>query len=206
MYAIIILLNQYIGQLLVRQVNGKRLSGFITETECYLGTADSASHTFNGKKTRRNEPMFMEPGTSYVYSIYGMYFCFNISSKEVGSCVLIRSLEPYEGIEEMHVYRHKHRKASSKELKTHQLCNGPSKLCQALNISKNCNKINMAESDEFWVENGSEYASEENIVVSKRIGIESAGEEAASKPLRFYLKNNPSVSVRDRKAEQEMAG
>ena len=55
----------------------------IVETECYLGGEDVASHSYNGKRTPRNEPMYMKPGTSYVYSIYGMYFCFNISSKGI---------------------------------------------------------------------------------------------------------------------------
>ena len=71
----------HIGQLVVRLVNGKRISGYIVETECYLGNVDAASHSFNNKQTKRTEPMFMAAGTSYVYTIYGMYYCFNISSK-----------------------------------------------------------------------------------------------------------------------------
>lgn len=69
------------GQTLVRVVDGMRLTGRIVEVESYLGGEDAASHSKNGKKTPRNEPMYMKPGTAYVYTIYGMYYCCNISSR-----------------------------------------------------------------------------------------------------------------------------
>ncbi|KAL7633284.1 UNVERIFIED_CONTAM: hypothetical protein RMT77_016389 [Armadillidium vulgare] len=191
-----------LGQLVVRLIEGKRLSGFIIETECYLGSDDVASHSHNGKRTPRNEPMFMPAGTSYVYSIYGMYHCFNISSKEDGSCVLIRALEPYENQDKMTSNRLKGFKSTAKQLKVKELCNGPSKLCRSLNITKeSCNKVNMINSDIFWLENGVD-VPEEEIVVSKRVGIESAGEEWANKLLRFYIIDNTCVSVRDKVKEE----
>lgn len=76
-----LLVNNSTGQVVVRVVNGSRVSGMIVETESYLGGPDVASHSHNGKRTARTEPMYMRPGTSYVYSIYGMYHCFNISSQ-----------------------------------------------------------------------------------------------------------------------------
>lgn len=71
----------YSGQVVVRVVNGMRISGRIVETESYLGLPDKASHSYNGRRTARTGAMFMKAGTSYVYTIYGMYYCFNISSQ-----------------------------------------------------------------------------------------------------------------------------
>lgn len=93
------LANYLLGKILVRDFNDCILKGRIVETECYLGGEDKASHSYNGKQTPRNEPMFMPPGTSYVYMTYGMYYCFNISAAEPGAAVLIRALEPLEGLD-----------------------------------------------------------------------------------------------------------
>ena len=88
-----------LGKVIYRVLENKTiLAGRIVETEAYLGEADKACHTYGGKRTDRTEPMFMKPGTAYVYFIYGMYFCLNISSQDVGGCVLIRALEPLKGI------------------------------------------------------------------------------------------------------------
>ena len=87
-----------LGKILCRIDNGKLLCGEIVETEAYTGINDKACHAFGGKRTKRTEPMYMPAGTSYVYSIYGMYYCLNISSADEGGCALIRSLEPKQGI------------------------------------------------------------------------------------------------------------
>ena len=93
-------LAQYLlGKILMRVYdNGDILSGRIVETEAYLGETDRACHTYGGKRTERTQPMYMNPGTLYVYFIYGMYHCLNISSQDVGGCVLIRALEPIQGL------------------------------------------------------------------------------------------------------------
>ena len=92
------LAKQLLGKLLYRVLdNGEVLSGRIVETEGYLGEVDKACHAFGGKRTARSEPMYMAPGTAYVYIIYGMYNCLNISGPEPGACVLIRALEPLQG-------------------------------------------------------------------------------------------------------------
>ncbi|KAL3270871.1 hypothetical protein HHI36_021386 [Cryptolaemus montrouzieri] len=150
--------------------------------------------------------MFMPEGTSYVYMTYGMYYCLNISSKEPGAAVLIRALEPIEGLEQMENNRLKKmkNKNSSKKFKNIELCNGPSKLCISMDIRKeNCNKIDLCQNDYLWIE---EPGEKENFVVvtSTRIGVASAGEEWANKPLRFYIYQNPHVSKRDRKAEKNV--
>lgn len=187
-----------LGQVMVRMIDGVRVSGVIVETESYLGGEDVASHSHNNKRTPRNEPMYMKPGTAYVYPIYGMYFCFNVSSQGDGSCVLVRALEPGEGMSIMAVGRNQRRKNTT-PLKTHQLCNGPSKLCQALDMTKDsCNKLDLSTSNVLWLEAGTSIP-ESQVVIGKRIGIESAGEEWANKPLRFYVADNKFVSVFEKK-------
>ncbi|ROT84732.1 DNA-3-methyladenine glycosylase [Penaeus vannamei] len=162
-----------LGQVMVRMIDGVRVSGVIVETESYLGGEDVASHSHNNKRTPRNEPMYMKPGTAYVYPIYGMYFCFNVSSQGDGSCVLVRALEPVEGMSIMAVGRNQRRKNTT-PLKTHQLCNGPSKLCQALDMTKDsCNKLDLSTSNVLWLEAGTSIP-ESQVVIGKRIGIESA--------------------------------
>ena len=92
------LAQKLLGKLLYRvRDNGEVLCGRIVETEGYLGEIDKACHSYGGKRTKRSEPMYMAPGTAYVYFIYGMYYCLNISSREPGACVLIRALEPVKG-------------------------------------------------------------------------------------------------------------
>ena len=92
------LAKQLLGKLLYRILDdGEVMCGRIVETEGYLGEVDKACHAYGGKRTARSEPMYMAPGTAYVYIIYGMYHCLNISSQEPGACVLIRALEPLQG-------------------------------------------------------------------------------------------------------------
>lgn len=92
------LAKDLLGKRLFRVLdNGEVLSGRIVETEGYLGEDDKACHSYGGKKTRRTHAMYMSPGTAYVYIIYGMYYCLNISSKDTGGAVLIRALEPIDG-------------------------------------------------------------------------------------------------------------
>ena len=164
-----------------------RRTGIIVETEAYLGGDDKAAHSYNGKRTERNEAMYMPPGTCYVYTIYGMYNCVNISSLCDGAAVLIRAVEPCEGLEQMRQAR----KASKND---RGLCNGPGKLCQALGIDKTCNKLDMVSCDCLWVEPRSHDLSEDDIVRTSRVGVDHAGPEWASNPLRFYIHGNKYVS------------
>ncbi|XP_067124331.1 uncharacterized protein [Centruroides vittatus] len=198
------LAKKLLGKVICRKLDtGEVLKGKIVETESYVGVEDKSCHSYKGKKTQRNEAMFMKPGTAYVYTIYGMYYCLNISSDGEGAAVLIRSLEPLWGLETMRAYRTK-RRPNRKELKDKELCNGPSKLCMALDVTKLLNKDDMTVSDRLWVED-CEDVGDEDIVRSKRIGIDSAGEEWANKLLRFYVRNNIYVSVKDKKAEMSQA-
>merc|ERR550539_234821 len=156
------------------------LKARIVETEMYPGVQDPASHSFQGKKTKRNGAMFMDPGVCYVYNIYGMYQCLNISSLEPGGCVLLRALEPLQGIEKMKSRRLANKKKVCDKMKEKDLCSGPSKLCQAFDITKTAfNGIDLVTSDAIWLEHAPDI-SKNKIVHTKRIGIESAGKEVAN--------------------------
>lgn len=184
------------------------LIGKIVEVEAYLGGDDKASHSFNNKVTERCKAMFMKPGTAYVYNIYGCYCCFNISAREPGAGVLIRALEPIEGFESMKLNRNlnENLKAtlnSRNFLKI--LTNGPSKLCLAMNITKNLfNELDLSVCDSLWVQQSIEnFSSKEpqqkfKIISAKRIGIDNYGKEAANKLYRFYIKDNFFVSIKSK--------
>ncbi|KAK9739839.1 Methylpurine-DNA glycosylase (MPG) [Popillia japonica] len=191
-----------LGKVLVHQVENVVLKGRIIETECYLGGDDKASHSYNGRRTAANEAMYMEPGTAYVYKIYGIYHCFNVSSIESGGAVLVRALEPIKGIDKMQEYRNVSR---MKIIKTHELCKGPSKLCISMNITKeNSNKVDMCKNNNLWIE-ADDYSNSFQIVNTARIGIGSTAEEWLHTPLRFYIKDNIHVSKRDREKEEELS-
>ncbi len=158
------------------------------ETEAYLGGDDRAAHSYNGKRTERNEAMYMPPGTSYVYSIYGMHRCFNISSRGEGAAVLIRALEPLGGVARMTERR--------KNVKRKDLCNGPAKLCQAMKIDKSLDKEDLVSCEQLWVELPEEGVVVGDVCESGRIGVGYAGEEWANKPLRFYINQSMFISKR----------
>ncbi|XP_055280219.1 DNA-3-methyladenine glycosylase-like [Moschus berezovskii] len=191
-------------QILVRRLDdGTELRGRIVETEAYLGPEDEAAHSRGGRQTPRNRGMFMKPGTLYVYLIYGMYFCMNVSSQGDGACVLLRALEPLGGLEAMRQLRHTFRKgAAGRALKDRELCNGLSKLCQALAIDRSFDQRDLAGDESVWLEQGPPEPSEPAVVAAARVGIGQAG-EWAQKPLRFYMQGSPWVSVVDRAAERD---
>lgn len=168
-----------LGKILIHLLPEGLVMGKIVETEAYLSRDDPACHAVRGE-TKRNEAMFGPPGNAYVYLIYGMYYCFNVvTGKEgTGEAVLIRALEPLEGIMEMQQRR------GISELSN--LTNGPGKLCQAMGINKAHNKISLTDSDLVIMD------TKENplIASSPRIGIK-AGTDLL---LRFYIPNNPYVS------------
>lgn len=169
-----------LGQILYHYTPEGMVSGKIIETEAYLQN-DPACHASRGM-TKRNEAMFGSPGLAYVYLIYGIYACFNIVTfKEgVGEAVLIRALEPLEGVALMQKNRQKE--------KLKDLCSGPAKLVQALGIGLEHNKQDLIKG--FLGIKKREKIKEEDIITTTRIGIKLG----ADLPLRFYLKNNEFVS------------
>ncbi|CAK6971195.1 DNA-3-methyladenine glycosylase [Scomber scombrus] len=198
------LAKAFLGKVLVHRCeDGTELRGQIVETEAYLGGEDKASHSAGGKRTERNTAMFMKPGTIYVYPIYGIYLCMNVSSQGEGAAVLLRSLESLQGQSVMRQLRAAQRKDGARQLKDKELCNGPSKLCQAMNIPRCFDRRDLASDPEVWLERDPDTNPAEHyeVVSAPRIGIESHG-EWAKKPLRFYLRGHPCVSVVNKEAER----
>lgn len=193
----LVVAKELLGKILVREIDGVKLKGRIVETEAYIGPIDKACHAYGFKKTPRVEPLYGEPGIAYVYFIYGMYYCFNIISKEKGSPegVLIRAVEPLEGIDIMSQLRAKKPYDELTKAQKKNLTNGPGKLCMAFNITKENTWEDLTTSDELYIEeplNNQENIGFE-IVETKRVGIDYA-EEAKDFPWRFYIKDSKYVS------------
>lgn len=179
--------RELLGKIIVTNFNGKITSGKIVETEAYVGIIDKASHSFGGRRTSRNEHMYSAAGTAYVYICYGMHHMMNIvtNEKEIPDAILIRAIEPLEGIEIM-----LQRTGKNKLDKT--LTRGPGNVGKALGIFKHHSGLFLLDDEIFLMDNG-EKIPDENIGISKRIGVESAGTDALL-PYRFYVKGNQYVS------------
>lgn len=196
----LILSQALLGKIMVHRTPYGTVRGIITETEAYMGVEDKGSHTYMGRRTERTEPMFHIGGTSYVYFIYGMYNCMNITAgeAEIPQAALIRAVEPAdeasrEIMEKLRAEKLSHRKKAPEyagaqlpsSVRKH-LADGPGKLCIAMDITKKDNDVNMAESEDFFLTEGIE-VEEAQIEKGKRIGIDYA-EEAADYLWRFTLK------------------
>lgn len=175
-----------LGKLLVVPArNGIRVSGLIVEAEAYRGPQDRAAHSYGGRRTKRTETMYGVGGTAYVFFVYGMYNQFNVvtNEKETPHAVLIRALEPVEGIELMQKRRQRHT--------GHNLTNGPGKLCIAMGIDRKLDGANLL-GNRVWLEEGIR-VKRSSIASGPRIGIDYA-EEWKDKPWRFWIRDNPFVS------------
>jgi DNA-3-methyladenine glycosylase len=172
-----------LGKRLVRIRGSGRMIGKIVEVEAYRGSDDPASHAFRGL-TPRNAPMFGEPGHAYVYFTYGNHYCLNVTTRESGipGAVLIRAIEPIEGISTMARLRPNVPKLD--------LTNGPGKLTKALGIDKSLNEIDMTKHGPLYVTRAE--AQDFEVGRSTRIGI-AVGKDRL---WRFYVLGNPYVSRR----------
>lgn len=178
--------REMLGKLLVVPArDGTRVSGLIVETEAYRGPLDRASHAYGGRRTRRTETMYGLGGTVYIFFVYGMYNQFNVVTNiaDVPHAVLVRALQPVEGIELMRERRHGQ--------PDRNLTNGPGKLCIAMGIDRKLDRADLL-GKEVWLEAG-EKITPRKIVSGRRIGIDYA-EEWADKPWRFWVRENPYVS------------
>jgi DNA-3-methyladenine glycosylase len=177
-----------LGQRLVRVLeNGTRLAGRIVETEAYLGVCDRAAHTFGGRRTARNASMWLDGGHAYVYFTYGLHHCVNIVAQRQGipTAVLIRALEPVEGLSIMRRRR--------RRLPADELCSGPAKLAQALAIDRRLDGVDLCVDPRLSLERAPSVDAG-RIVSAPRVGVDYAGRWARRR-LRFYERGNPHVSV-----------
>jgi len=178
-----------LGKILVRNINGKLTKVKIVETEAYIGKIDRACHAHIENKSRwKAVALNNRGGYAYIYLIYNIHYCFNIASSVKGDPqgVLIRAAEPLEH-HTIPVTSH-----HSGEKKLHYYTNGPGKLCRALGIDISLNHTDLTTSDLIYLEDQPEI-SEDEIVKTKRINIDYAGEDK-ERLWRFYIKNNPFVS------------
>ncbi len=181
---------ELLGKVLLRRSAGTMLAGRIVELEAYLGDADAAAHAASGM-TPRNSVLFGEPGHAYVYFIYGMHYCLNISCMPKGDagCVLIRALEPLAGMEIMAELRGVQGDLTSLRGRR-MLTSGPGRLCQALEVTRlldNGKDVTSRISDLQIVDDG---APRGRVLRTPRVGIRKATEAQ----LRYILAGNPFVS------------
>jgi DNA-3-methyladenine glycosylase len=177
-----IVAREMLGAVLECDTSEGRASGIIVETEAYLGEHDLACHAAAGR-TARTEALYGRPGTSYVYFIYGMYWCFNAVTRSEGlpSAVLVRALEPLDGIALMH----KRRPRIKSDV---DLTNGPGKLCTALGITGSLSGQSLQRKP-LVIQEG-DPVSDDRVEVTTRIGIT----KSADWPLRWIVKGNRFVS------------
>lgn len=179
-----------VGRKLVRSTEQGTVAGIVVEAEAYSGIDDPASHSYRGRRTKRNEIMWGPPGFAYVYPIYGMYLCFNVVCGKVGEPqgTFLRAVRPTEGQELMAARRGI---PVLDERTVRQLCNGPSKLCQAFAITRAMNGADVS-GEELHFTTGVDPGE---VVAAKRVGVDYAG-PGKEWPWRFLVKGEPFVSKR----------
>ncbi len=186
---VVLIAKELLGKILVTQIDGVRTSGRIVETEAYNGVVDRASHAFGGRRTNRSEHIYGGPGTVYVYFVYGLHYLFNVvtNKKDTPHAILIRALEPLEGVDYM-------LKRVGKPIADYTLTKGPGNLARALGISKMHTGGSLFSEEIFIEDDGIRYKKDQ-IVITHRIGVDYAGTDAQL-PYRFIVKGNPYVSAK----------
>lgn len=178
-----------IGKVLITIHDGELTSGRIVETEAYAGVADRASHAYGGRRTSRTEIMFAPGGHAYVYLCYGIHHLFNVvtNTADIPHVVLVRALEPMEGIDVMY-------KRSGILKDPYGLTSGPGNLSRALGIRIEQSGTSLL-SEHMFIAEDDYRPGKSAIITTPRIGVDSAG-EAATWMYRFIHKNSPWVSAR----------
>lgn len=176
--------KELLGKVLVHQTKEGKISGKIVETEAYMGEKDLASHTSKGK-TKRTQIMYGPPGFAYIYFTYGMHWMLNVVTEKEGKpqAVLIRAVEPLDGIDLMLKNRNKQKLSTD-------LTSGPAKLTKAFAIDGKLNGINLTKPPLYIVNQNIKI---KEIKTSKRVGVDYA-KHYKDKPWRFFVKDNPYVS------------
>ena len=167
------------------------LKELITSIEAYIALTDKASHSFGGRRTAKNEHMYAHPGTAYIYICYGMHQMFNVvtNAKDIPDAVLVRAIEPLEGIDIM-------LQRTGKPKLDFTLTKGPGNVGKALGIFKKHSGLHLLD-DEIYLADDGFKLKENEIGISKRIGVESAFPDSEL-PYRFYLRGNKFVSGKNK--------
>ncbi|HLX93332.1 MAG TPA: DNA-3-methyladenine glycosylase [Puia sp.] len=183
--------RELLGKILVTNFSGMRTSGRIVETEAYAGVIDKASHAFGGRRTRRTEVMYGRGGSAYLYLCYGIHHLFNVvtNKKNVPHAILVRALEPLEGIPIMLA-------RTKKKNMDYSLTRGPGNVSKALGLFTRHSGTNLLEDEVFIADDGFELSSEE-IEATRRIGVDYAGEDALLL-YRFSIRGSKWVSVKSK--------
>jgi DNA-3-methyladenine glycosylase len=176
-----------LGMVLCTRFDGAFTSGMIVETEAYNGRTDKACHSHIHGKTERTKIMFGEPGHAYVYLCYGIHHLFNVVTNEAGlaDAVLIRGIEPIDGVEHILDRRNKSKLERS-------VGGGPGIASQALSITTDHYGTDLT-GDHIWIEDRNIIFSEKEVIASPRVGVDYAGEDAKL-PWRFRVKGNKFTS------------
>lgn len=179
--------RELLGKVLVTMFGGIRTSGMIVETEAYAGVTDKASHAYGGRRTGRTEVMYRPGGSAYVYLCYGIHHLFNVVTNEqdIPHAILIRAVEPLEGIDKMLERRGKHKLQPS-------LTAGPGAMSAALGITTKHTGVSL-QGPEIYIEDRGIKISSKDIIADTRVGVAYAADDAL-RPYRFSVKGNPYVS------------
>ncbi len=188
---VVAIAKELLGKIVVTNFDNQLTSGRIAETEAYVAHVDKASHAFGGRRTSRNEHMYAAAGTAYVYICYGMHQMLNVvtNEKDIPDAVLIRAIEPLQGIDIM-------LQRTGKQKLDFTLTKGPGNVGKALGIFKHHSGLHLLD-DEIYVADDGFKLKENEMGTSGRIGVASAGADALL-PYRFYIKGNMYVSGRNK--------
>lgn len=179
--------KELLGKILVTKFDGQLTSGRIVETEAYRGETDKASHAYGGRRTKRTEIMYGEPGKAYVYLCYGIHHLFNVitNKKNIPHAILIRAVEPLEGIDIM-------LERTRKTKLDFSLTRGPGNVSKALGLLSHHTGKNLLKDEVFIADDGFKL-TKKDIEITRRIGVDYAAEDALL-PYRFNVKGNKYVS------------
>lgn len=184
---VVFLSRDLLGKFLFTNIDGNAVTGgIISETEAYRGSDDKASHAYNNRRTPRTEIMFHQGGVCYVYLCYGIHCLLNIVTNVSGipHAILIRAIEPIEGIELMKTRRRK-------QIVDASLTKGPGSVAQSLGIDRSYNGLSL-QGPEIWIEDRGIKIANDQIIIGPRIGIDYAGEDAHL-PWRFRIKTQIAI-------------
>jgi DNA-3-methyladenine glycosylase len=184
---VVAIAKELLGKVLVTNFDGQYTSGLIVETEAYRGAADKASHAFGNRRTNRTEVMYKHGGVAYVYLCYGIHHLFNVVTniEDVPHAILVRAVEPLEGIDIMLQRRRKEKLQPN-------LTAGPGAMSEALGIKTKHTGLNL-QGPEIYIENRGIKIPLSQLISATRVGVAYAQEDALL-PYRFYIKDNKYVS------------